>query len=70
MTEDRVTPMKPLGLPSVATHYVCAKGNNHWLSHVIDWGPYEQTYSDGCRVEIQVEGGHVVHLRVLPEVIA
>jgi hypothetical protein len=67
MTEYRQTPQRPSGPPTVATHYVCAKGNDHWLSHVSDWGPAEQNYLDGCLVSIQVEGGHVVHLKVLPD---
>lgn len=51
----------------VSTHYTCAKGNDHWLSHVIDWGPFDQFYFDGCHVVIHVEAGHIVHLTVMPD---
>ena len=52
----------------VTTHFVCAKGNDHWLSHVWDWES-DQVYYDRCRVHIKVEGGHAVHLTVLPDVV-
>ena len=53
-------------MTGVQTHYTCHKGNDHWLSHVSDWDG-DQYYPDGCHVHINIEGGHAVHLSVLPD---
>jgi hypothetical protein len=50
----------------IGIHFTCAKGNAHWLSHGVDWDG-DQCYGDRCRVHITVEGGHQVHLTVLPD---
>lgn len=54
-------------MTGVATHFVCLKGNDHWLSHVVDWDG-DQRYHDRCHVHITVEGGQLVHLTILADV--
>lgn len=54
-------------MAGVGTHFTCAKGNDHWLSHVVDWEADQYYREDGCYVHIKVEGGHQVHLTVLPD---
>ena len=53
-------------MSGVGVHYTCAKGNQHWLSHGVDWDG-EQTYYDRCRVHITITSGYQVHLTVLPD---
>lgn len=51
---------------SIATHYRCIKGNDHWLSHVTDWEG-DQYYHDDCYVNIKIENGEIIHLTVFPD---